>query len=252
MSLCPIYWLACLLCTLMLPIQAWAAEVHVAVAANFTAPMKIIAQDFERETGHKAKLSFGATGHFYAQIRHGAPFAVLLSADDETPLKLENEGMTVKGSRFTYGTGRLVLWSKKLGLVDAQGEVLKAAQFDKIAIANPKLAPYGIAAMQTIDKLGLRDRIAPKIVEGSSLAQTYQFVSTENAALGFIALAQVYENGRIKEGSGWIVPANMHSPLRQDAVQLISGKDNAAASALMGYLKSDKAKTVIRAFGYEL
>ena len=236
----------------ILPFQILAAEVNVAVAANFTAPMKIIAQDFERDTGHKTTLSFGATGQFYAQIRNGAPFSILLSADDETPIKLEKEGLGVTGSRFTYATGKLVLWSKKPGFVDAQGEVLRSGQFEKISIANPKLAPYGAAAMETLDKMGLREKITPKIVEGSNITQTFQFVASENAALGFVALSQVFQGGAIKEGSGWIVPGSMYTPIKQDAVLLSAGKDNPAAAALLKYLQSDKAKAVIRSFGYEL
>lgn len=236
---------------LMLPMPTLAAEVPVAVAANFSAPMKIIARDFERETGHKATLAFGATGQFYAQIRNGAPFAILLAADDATPIKLEKEGLGVIGSRFTYATGKLVLWSKKPGLVDAQADVLRNSPFDKIAIANPKLSPYGAAAMETLDTMGLRARIRPKIVEGSNIAQTFQFVASENAALGFVALSQVVENGTIKEGSAWIVPASMHAPIKQDAVLLSPGKDSPAAASLLKYLQGDKAKAVIRSFGYE-
>ena len=236
---------------LMLPMPTLAAEVPVAVAANFSAPMKIIARDFERETGHKATLAFGATGQFYAQIRNGAPFAILLAADDATPIKLEKEGLGVIGSRFTYATGKLVLWSKKPGLVDAQADVLRNSPFDKIAIANPKLSPYGAAAMETLDKMGLRERIALKTVEGSNIAQTFQFVASENAALGFVALSQVVENGTIKEGSAWIVPASMHAPIKQDAVLLSAGRDSPAAASLLKYLQGDKAKAVIRSFGYE-
>ena len=236
---------------LMLPMPTLAAEVPVAVAANFSAPMKIIARDFERETGHKATLAFGATGQFYAQIRNGAPFAILLAADDATPIKLEKEGLGVIGSRFTYATGKLVLWSKKPGLVDAQADVLRNSPFDKIAIANPKLSPYGAAAMETLDTMGLRERIAPKTVEGSNIAQTFQFVASENAALGFVALSQVVENGTIKEGSAWIVPASMHAPIKQDAVLLSAGRDSPAAASLLKYLQGDKAKAVIRSFGYE-
>ena len=236
---------------LMLPMPTLAAEVPVAVAANFSAPMKIIARDFERETGHKATLAFGATGQFYAQIRNGAPFAILLAADEATPIKLEKEGLGVIGSRFTYATGKLVLWSKKPSLVDAQADVLRNSPFDKIAIANPKLSPYGAAAMETLDTMGLRERIRPKTVEGSNIAQTFQFVASENAALGFVALSQVVENGTIKEGSAWIVPASMHAPIKQDAVLLSAGKDSPAAAALLKYLQGDKAKAVIRSFGYE-
>jgi len=233
-------------------ITALAAEVSVAVAANFTAPMKVIAQDFERDTGHRALLAFGATGQFYAQIRNGAPFEVFLAADDETPQKLENEGFGVAGSRFTYATGRLVLWSKKPGLVDPQGDVLRRLQFDKIAMSNPKLSPYGAAAVEALTRIGLHDRILAKAVEGSNITQTFQFVASGNADLGFVALSQVFENGRIKEGSAWVVPAAMHAPIRQDAVLLKPGRDNAAALALLKYLQTPKARATILSFGYEL
>lgn len=234
-----------------LPLAAQAGEVSVAVAANFAAPMKIIAQDFEKNTGHKIVLAFGATGQFYAQIRHGAPFAMLLAADDETPAKIEKEGLGVAGTRFTYATGRLVLWSKKPGLVDDRGDILKSGKFDRIAIANPKLAPYGAAALEVLENLGLTAAITPKIVEGANIGQTFQFVSSENATLGFIALSQVFEGGRIKEGSGWVVPPSMHKPIQQDAILLQPGKGNPAAEALMKYLRSDKAKAAIRSFGYQ-
>lgn len=232
--------------------SANADEIQVAVAANFIAPMKLIAADFEKASGHRAALSFGATGKFYAQIRNGAPFDVLLAADDETPAKLEKEGFGVSGSRFTYAIGKLVLWSARPGYVDARGDVLKTGGFTHIALANPKLAPYGAAAIEVMTKLGLLSALEPRFVQGENIAQTYQFVSTGNAELGFVALSQVYEDGKLKSGSGWIVPASMHSPIRQDAVLLSRGKDNPAAAALLQYLKTDKAKAVIRAYGYDL
>lgn len=241
-----------LLAVCFLPLVAQGAEVSVAVAANFTAPMKVIAQNFEKDTGHKATLAFGATGQFYAQIRNGAPFAILLAADEGTPAKLENEGLGVAGTRFTYATGKLVLWSKKADLVDNRGDILRSGKFDKIAIANPKLAPYGAAAMEVVERMGLTATITPKVVEGSNIGQAFQFVSSGNATLGFVALSQVFEDERIKGGSGWIVPSNMHKPIKQDAIMLNPGKDNAAAQALMQYLRSEKAKAVIRSFGYEL
>jgi molybdate transport system substrate-binding protein len=228
-----------------------AAEVSVAVAANFAAPMKIIAQEFERTTGHKAVLSFGGTGQFYAQIKNGAPFAVLLAADTLTPAKIEKEGLGVQGTTFTYAIGQLVLWSKKPGLVDDQGEILKTGNFSKLAIANPKLAPYGAAAIEVLNHLGVMRQVRPKIVEGANIAQTYQFVFSANADLGFVALSQVYENGKLKQGSGWLVPNSMHSPIKQDVILLNPGRDNPAAIALLTYLRSDAAKVVIRKFGYE-
>ena len=229
-----------------------AGEVMVAVAANFTAPMQKIAQAFEQDTGHKAQLAFGATGKFYAQIKNGAPFAVLLAADDETPARLEKEGLAVAATRFTYATGRLALWSKRPNLVDDKGEVLRSNSFNKIAIADPKLAPYGAAAMEVIDKMGVQANVVPKLVQGESIGQTYQFVSTENAQLGFVASSQISLDGRITQGSAWVVPQNLHTPLKQDAVLLIPGKDNTAALALLKYLQADKAKTIIRQYGYAL
>jgi molybdate transport system substrate-binding protein len=233
-------------------VAAQAGEVTVAVAANFTAPMQKIAQAFEQDTGHKAQLAFGATGKFYAQIKNGAPFAVLLAADDETPARLEKEGLAVTGTRFTYATGRLALWSKQPNLVDDKGEVLRSNSFIKIAIADPKLAPYGIASMEVIHKMGVQANVVPKLVQGESIGQTYQFVSTENAQLGFVALSQISIDGRITQGSAWVVPQSMHTPLKQDAVLLNAGKDNAAAIALLKYLQADKAKTIIRQYGYAL
>ena len=228
-----------------------ADEVQVAVAANFMAPMKQIALTFEKETGHKTQLISGATGKFYAQITQGAPFEVLLSADDETPRALETAGLAVLGTRFTYATGKLVLWSAQAGLVDAQGEVLKKGGFSRLAIAAPKIAPYGAAAVETIAKLGLTTSLTPKLVTGETIGQTFSFVSTGNAELGFVALSQIYEGGKIKSGSAWIVPDKLHSPILQDAVLLTKGKDNPAALALLAFLKSDKARAVIRSFGYQ-
>jgi len=229
-----------------------AETVQVAVAANFTAPMNAIAADFEKDTGHKISLSFGATGKFYAQIKSGAPFDVFLSADDETPRKLEQEGDAVPGTAFTYATGRLVLWSAKPGFVDAQGQVLKTGTFNKLALAAPKLAPYGAAAMETLTRLGLQDRLSAKFVQGESIGQTFSFVSSGNAELGFVALSQVTEQGQIKSGSAWVVPSSLHSSLRQDAVVLKHGKGNSAAAALIAFLKIEKSRKVIRSFGYEL
>lgn len=231
---------------------AGADEVQLAVAANFSAPVKQIAADFEKETGHKATVSTGATGKFYAQIVNGAPFDILLSADDETPARLEKEGHAQAGTRFTYAIGKLVLWSAKPGLVDAEGAVLKNGDFRHLAVANPKVAPYGAAAIETLTALGLLDRWQPKFVIGENIAQTHQFVASGNAELGFVALSQVMKDGRIAEGSGWQVPARLYSPIRQDAALLARGKDNKAAVAFLDYLRGARAKAVIRGFGYDL
>jgi molybdate transport system substrate-binding protein len=231
--------------------SAHAAEVLVAVAANFTAPMQKIAPLFEKDTGHKVVLSFGSTGAFYAQIKNGGPFHLFLSADDETPLKLEQEGLAVAHTRWTYATGRLVLWCKKTGFVDQNGQVLRSGQFQRLAVANPKLSPYGAATMEAINKLGLMQALQPKFVQGDNIAQTFQFVNTENAQLGFVALSQVYADGQLTQGSAWLVPSTLHAPIQQDAVMLLAGKNNPAAPALINYLKSDKVKAIIRSHGYE-
>ncbi|MFV3314157.1 molybdate ABC transporter substrate-binding protein [Pseudomonas sp. BNK-43-a] len=232
--------------------SAWADEVQVAVAANFTAPIQAIAKDFEKDTGHKLVAAFGATGQFYAQIKNGAPFEVFLAADDSTPAKLEQEKEIVEGSRFTYAIGTLALWSAKPGYVDDKGEVLKKNDFQHLSIANPKAAPYGLAATQVLDKLKLTEATKGKIVEGQNITQAFQFVSTGNAELGFVALSQIYKDGKVENGSAWIVPSSLHDPIRQDAVILNKGKDNPAAKALVEYLKGPKAAAVIKSYGYEI
>ena len=229
-----------------------ADEVQVAVAANFTAPMQQIAARFEKDTGHKATLSFGATGKFYAQIVNGAPFEILVAADDETPTRLEKEGQTVAGSRFTYAIGKLVLWSAAPDLVDNRGEILKTGHFRHLAIANPKTAPYGTAAIETLNKLNLLANVQGRFVQGENIAQAHQFATTGNAELGFVALSQVFRDGRITSGSAWIVPPGLYTRIRQDAVLLDKGRNKPAAAALLVYLKGDRAAGIIKSFGYEL
>lgn len=231
---------------------ARAGEVQVAVAANFTAPAKLLAAAFGKDSGHTAALSFGGTGKFYAQIRNGAPFEVLLAADDETPARLEAEGAAVAGTRYTYAAGRLALWSARPGYVDGKGEVLKKGGFRHLAIANPKLAPYGAAAVEVLAALKLLDAMQPRFVQGENIAQAHQFVASGNAELGFVALSQIMQNGGITAGSAWIVPADLHQPIRQDAVLLNKGRGRPAAEAWLGFLKGDKAKAIIRGFGYEI
>lgn len=231
---------------------ASAEEVQVAVATNFSAPMQAIAAAFEKDTGHKVRLAFGSTGKFYAQIKNGAPFQVLLSADGETPARLEREDMAVAATRFTYAIGKLALWSAREGMVDDRGDVLRKGSYAHLAIANPKVAPYGAAAIEVLKRLSLLEAVQPRLVQGENIAQTYQFAASGNAELGFVALSQITRDGKLIKGSAWFVPGNLHVPIRQDAVILVNGKDNAAASALMTYLKSDKAKAVIRAYGYDI
>jgi molybdate transport system substrate-binding protein len=239
----------CAACSLA-SFHAPAAEVQVAVAANFAVPLQKIAEGFTAATGHTLKVSAGATGKFYSQIIAGAPFEVLIAADDETPKKLITEGHAVAGSRFTYAIGRLVLWSAQRGFVDDQGAVLASGRFAHLAIANPKVAPYGAAGLQVIKARSLSDALKPKLVTGQSIAQAFQFVSTGNAELGFVALSQVAVPGKPAVGSYWLVPQELYGEIRQDAVLLKPGADNPAAMALLAYLKSPAAQEVTRAFGY--
>lgn len=229
-----------------------AGAVHVAVAANFAAPMKLLASEFQRESGHRALVSLGATGQLAAQIRQGAPFGVLLAADATTPSKLASDGYALAATQRTYAIGRLVLWSRDADYVDTQGYLLRTGNFRRLAIANPKLAPYGAAATQTLSKLGLLDRLRSKIVEGANINQVFQFVASGNAELGFVAMSQVMQESRLQRGSAWIVPANLHEPIRQDVILLAKGQDNPAAIALLRYLDSKPARDIIGRYGYEL
>lgn len=231
---------------------ALAAEAQVAVAANFAEPIKAIAAVLEKTTGHTLKVSTGASGAFYTQIRNGAPFDVFLSADDERPALLEKDGLAQPGTRFTYATGKLVLWSVKVGRVDDKGAVLKAPDLGKVAYANPKTAPYGAAAVQVMQRLGLNAALAPRLVQGESIGQVFAFAKTGNADVGFVALSQVLEGGRLREGSVWRVPQALHDPIRQDAVLLKKGASNEAAQALIKLLQSPNIKGLIRSYGYEI
>lgn len=240
------------LAVLLAPALALADEIQVAVASNFAGSMKQIAADFEKASGHKLVVATGATGKFYAQIQNGAPFEALLSADDTTPAKLEQEGLAVAGSSFTYAIGKLVLWSAKPGFVDAKGQVLKQGKFEHLALANPKTAPYGVAAMEALGQLGLVDALRPKFVQGENIAQAQQFIATGNAELGFVALSQVLEKGKIASGSAWIVPDNLHGPIKQDATLLAKGKDKPGPKALLEYLRGKAAQKLIQSSGYGL
>lgn len=232
--------------------SARADDVQVAVASNFTAPMRKIAEAFTRDTDHHVVLAFGATGKFYAQIKNGAPFEVLLAADDATPAKLEAEGAALAGSRFTYAIGTLVLWSAQPGIVDDKGEVLRKGAFRHLAIANPKAAPYGAAAVEVLTQLKLLDALSPRFVRGENIAQTYQFVASGNAELGFVALSQVMTDGKLDAGSAWVVAPELYRPIRQDAVVLAPGDGKRAAAALVDYLKGARARAIVLSYGYSL
>jgi molybdate transport system substrate-binding protein len=225
---------------------AHAASTNVAVAANFTEPAKEIAKLFERKTGHKAVLSFGATGQFYTQITQAAPFQVFLAADEKTPKKLVAEKLAVRDTLFAYAIGKIVLFSKNANLVKGE-QTLRDAKFNKIAIANPALAPYGAAAVETMKALDVYDALSSKIVQGSNIAQTFQFVDSGNADLGFVALSQIIQK---PEGSRWIVPSDLYTPIRQDAVLLSNGSDNEAAREFIAFMKGPEAAAVIEKFGY--
>lgn len=231
---------------------ARAGEVLVAVAANFAGPLARIGAGFTATTGHRLKVSAGATGKFHSQIVAGAPFEVLIAADDVTPRKLVASAHAVAGSQFTYARGHLVLWSAQAGFVDDQGAVLAGGKFAHLALANPKTAPYGAAAMTLLKARGLLDELGPKLVTAESIGQAYQFVSTGNAELGFVALSQVAVPGKPAVGSYWRVPSNLYGEIRQDAVLLKAGEKNPAASALLAYLKSGAARDIIQSFGYGL
>jgi len=228
---------------------ASAAQTQVAVAANFTEPAKEIAAAFKAKTGDEAVLSFGASGAFYTQITKGAPFEVFLSADADRPVRAEKEGFATPKTRFTYAVGRLVLYSKTPGLVDARGKVLAGDKFHKLSIADPAAAPYGVAAIETLQKLGLYDKVRTKIVQGASITQAYQFVQTGAAELGFVALSQV---SGVEGGSRWTVPDTDHAPIEQQAVLLKTGAANPAAKAFLTFLKSPASVAIIEKYGYEV
>lgn len=237
---------------LAISLSSYAETTLVAVASNFTKPMTEIAAEFEKATGHTAQLSFGSSGKFVSQFENGAPFEVFLSADDKSPAKLQQSGFAVEKSNFTYALGKLVLWSATANYVDDKGEILNKGGFQHIALADPKLAPYGAAAIEVLKNKNVLDKLQPLFVQGENISQTHQFISTGNAELGFVALSQVSENGKLTSGSGWIVPQNLYAPLKQDAVLLKTGEENPAAKALLDYLKTAPALAIIKKYGYDL
>ena len=230
---------------------ACADEALVAVAANFVLPFREVAMEFEKASGHHITISTGSSGNFYAQIKNGAPYDVLFSADDERPKRLADEGLGIADSRFTYAVGRLALWSPDAAFITGEA-TLKQAAFKHLAIANPKTAPYGTAAMQTLQKLGLWDAVRPRLVMGENQGQTMGFIESGSAELGFVALSQIIQPALKIRGSHWIVPADFHAPIRQDAILLVKGKDNRAALALMEFIKGPQARAMITRYGYEL
>lgn len=241
---------------LLLMLSGWigrsaAGEILVAVAANFAQPAAAVAQAFTRDSGHRVNFAAGATGSLYAQIRNGAPFDVLLAADDETPARLEAEGAAAAGSRYTYAIGRLALWLGASGPAGEPLDVLQNGTYRRLALANPKLAPYGRAAQQFMQRRGLWQQSQSRIVLGENITHAYVFVDSGNADLGFVALSQVRKPGLTPKGRYWVVPAQMHDPIRQDAVLLQHGENNAAARQWLHYLRSDKARSIIRQYGYE-
>ncbi|WP_369920599.1 molybdate ABC transporter substrate-binding protein [Marinomonas polaris] len=240
-----------LLSFLVLNSSTYAEEIHAAVASNFTAPMKDIAKQYEEDSGNKVILSFGSSGKFFAQIQNGAPFQVFLSADENKPDALEKAGLIITGTRFTYAIGALALWSAKPDFIDNNDARLKSGDFNKLALANPKLAPYGVAATEVLEELGLTESTKSKWVMGENISQTYQFASTGNTDLGFVALSQIMSEGRIAKGSSWIIPTDQYSPIRQDAVLLKSAENSTAAKELLDYLRSDKARSIIHSYGYK-
>jgi molybdate transport system substrate-binding protein len=236
---------------LFLTTQVIAGELMVAVAANFAPPFREVATEFEKATGHTLQVVSGSSGNFYAQIKNGAPFDVFFSADDERPKLLEDEGLAMAGSRFTYAVGRLVLWSPDPALVAGE-ETLKTGTFMHLAMANPKTAPYGAAAMQAMQKIGVWEKLQPRVVMGENLGQTMGFIESGNADLGFVALSQALDPKLKNKGSRWDVPIHMHEPIKQDMVLLTKGKDNPAARALMEFMGGPKAKAIIERYGYAL
>lgn len=224
-----------------------ASDIKVAVAANFSDTAKDLAAAFRKKTGHTVTMSFGSSGNFLSQIEQGAPFEVFLSADAERPVKLESEGLGVKGTRFVYAYGTLVLWSATPGFVDSKGAVLSKGQFEHLSIADPAAAPYGVAAVETMKRLGLYDTLQPKIIKGASIAQAYAFVGSRSAELGFVALSQVIKD---TSGSRWIVPQQDYTPIDQQAILLKPGENDPVARAYLAFLKSPEAVKIIRSYGY--
>lgn len=231
--------------------SAFAEDALVAVATNFSEVMERLESEFEEAGDHTLTVTTGSTGKLYAQVCNGAPFDILLAADQRRPKLLEAESRAVAGSRFTYAVGRLTLWSPDAERISADGPAtLHAGSFRRLAIANPDLAPYGAAARETLAALGLLGMLGPRIVRGENIGQAHALVATGNADLGFVALSSVLSPRNKQPGSRWDVPQDLYTPIRQDAVLLTRGAENAAARAFLDFLKTDEARVVIESFGY--
>ncbi len=255
---------------LLSSLSASAESIKIAVASNFMSPMKEIALVFEKSSGHAVSLSFGSSGKFYAQITNGAPFDLFFSADQDKPQRLEKQQIAIPGTRFTYAQGQLVLWSRTNSSVannsqngNSQNsnsrasssepsnlERLKSGEYKKLALANPKLAPYGLAARQTLGNLGLLSSSRKHWVRGENISQTFQFVHTGNADIGFIALSQIVKKGGLDNGASWLVPGTFYDPIRQDAVLLKRGKNNTAAQQFLEFIRSPVAREIMTRYGY--
>lgn len=240
-----------LLCFALFLPTAFAEQITIAVASNFTAPMKEIINAYEQQHPHRIRAAFGSSGKFYAQIKHGAPYALFFSADQAKVSRLEGDGFVVPQTRFTYAKGTLVLWSSHQDFIHNSADVLAEEQFNKLALANPKLAPYGLAAEQVLDNLQLTSLTRSRWVQGENISQTYQFVRTANADLGFVALSQVMTNGKVQQGSHWLVPRHLYQPIKQDAALLTRAKTSKAAQSFLTFIQSQTALRIISAYGYQ-
>lgn len=229
-----------------------ADTLYIAAASNFTAPMKLLAKEFEQQSKHKVKLSFGSSGKLFAQIKHGAPYQLFFSADQDKPERLEQAGLVAVNGRVTYAIGQLVLWSNKPDFIDNHESRLVTGKFNRLALANPKLAPYGRAALETLNTLKLTQQTKTKWVQGENIAQTYQFVASDSVDLGFVALSQVMKSGKINKGSSWLVPEQYYQPIKQDVVLLNMGKNNTAARAFFDFIQGQKAQAMIKSYGYHV
>ncbi len=228
---------------------AWAGTLRVAVASNFSGAMKVLAERFERHSGHDVKLLFGSTGKHYAQIRNGAPFDLFFAADVERPRRLEEEGVALPGSRFTYAVGRVILWSPEEGMVDGEGRILERGSFRHLALANPRLAPYGRAAEQILRRRGVWDALKRKMVRGENVSQAFHFVRSGNAELGFVAYSQVKAPEQPLQGSWWEPSPSLYTPIEQQAVQI---RESPVARAFLDFVKGAEARRIIREYGYEV